>query len=216
MWPLCSIFASWIRTHLWGEWKDLHLSDINVNQNCFYLKSLEIEWDVCKQVITYTSFYSIPHTPHYPIWPIWNTFKNFNFDFTFLGSVKTSFKDPTPPGGGGPLTNSNSTKNLNSLIPKPQSEAKKIDVISRIVFPASFLAFNVMYWSYYLTRNVKVKWIVDLLNKHTDTYVKTRKKLKKLHFFAKITKQQLYTDFFHSILNRSIVQQSFEAIKIQM
>ena len=80
-----------------------------------------------------------------------------NAEFTFLGSVKTSFKDPTPPGGGGPLTNSNSTKNLNSLIPKPQSEAKKIDVISRIVFPASFLAFNVMYWSYYLTRNVKVK-----------------------------------------------------------
>ena len=78
-------------------------------------------------------------------------------NFSFLGSVKTSFKDPTPPGGGGPLTNSNSTKNLNSLIPKPQSEAKKIDVISRIVFPASFLAFNVMYWSYYLTRNVKVK-----------------------------------------------------------
>ena len=75
----------------------------------------------------------------------------------FTGSVKTSFKDPTPPGGGGPLPNSNSSKNLTSLIPKPQSEAKKIDVISRIVFPASFLAFNVMYWSYYLTRNVKVK-----------------------------------------------------------
>ena len=89
--------------------------------------------------------YIIPHTI------------DLNSEFTFLGSVKTSFKDPTPPGGGGPLTNSNSTKNLNSLIPKPQSEAKKIDVISRIVFPASFLAFNVMYWSYYLTRNVKVK-----------------------------------------------------------
>ena len=31
------------------------------------------------------------------------------------------------------------------------SEAKRIDVISRIIFPLSFAGFNVMYWSYYLT-----------------------------------------------------------------
>ena len=32
------------------------------------------------------------------------------------------------------------------------SEAKRIDVISRIIFPLSFAGFNIMYWSYYLTK----------------------------------------------------------------
>ena len=30
--------------------------------------------------------------------------------------------------------------------------AKKIDVISRIVFPATFAGLNVIYWSYYLAK----------------------------------------------------------------
>lgn len=68
-----------------------------------------------------------------------------------MGSVKTSFKDPVNP----TTTTLKEPVNPNSSqqLPKPQSEAKKIDVISRIVFPASFLGFNVMYWSYYLTRS---------------------------------------------------------------
>ena len=30
--------------------------------------------------------------------------------------------------------------------------AKKIDVISRVVFPATFAGLNIIYWSYYLAR----------------------------------------------------------------
>ena len=30
--------------------------------------------------------------------------------------------------------------------------AKRIDVISRIMFPAIFASLNVIYWSYYLTK----------------------------------------------------------------
>ena len=30
--------------------------------------------------------------------------------------------------------------------------AKRIDVISRIMFPATFASLNVIYWSYYLTK----------------------------------------------------------------
>ena len=33
--------------------------------------------------------------------------------------------------------------------------AKKIDVISRVMFPVVFAIFNVMYWSYYLTQETK-------------------------------------------------------------
>lgn len=41
---------------------------------------------------------------------------------------------------------------MNSLNPnRVASEAKRIDVISRVMFPLSFAGFNVMYWSYYLT-----------------------------------------------------------------
>ncbi len=42
---------------------------------------------------------------------------------------------------------------LSSLGGKVASEAKRIDVISRVIFPLSFAGFNVMYWSYYLTQS---------------------------------------------------------------
>ena len=42
---------------------------------------------------------------------------------------------------------------------KYQPGAKKIDVLSRIMFPATFLGLNVVYWSYYLTRTpVVLHW----------------------------------------------------------
>ncbi|XP_023331534.1 glutamate-gated chloride channel [Eurytemora carolleeae] len=34
-----------------------------------------------------------------------------------------------------------------------QFQAKKIDVLSRILFPSTFALFNCLYWSYYLTRS---------------------------------------------------------------
>jgi len=37
-----------------------------------------------------------------------------------------------------------------------QFRAKKIDVISRVLFPGTFLFFNLMYWSYYLSQDHKV------------------------------------------------------------
>lgn len=36
-----------------------------------------------------------------------------------------------------------------------QFRAKKIDVISRVLFPSSFGVFNILYWSYYLTQDNK-------------------------------------------------------------
>jgi hypothetical protein len=33
-----------------------------------------------------------------------------------------------------------------------QFRAKKIDVIARVLFPGTFLFFNVVYWSYYLSQ----------------------------------------------------------------
>ena len=43
---------------------------------------------------------------------------------------------------------------------KMASEAKRIDVISRFIFPLSFAGFNVMYWSYYLTKSYYSKGLV--------------------------------------------------------
>jgi len=34
-----------------------------------------------------------------------------------------------------------------------QFRAKKIDVISRVLFPGTFLLFNIIYWSYYLSQD---------------------------------------------------------------
>ncbi len=52
---------------------------------------------------------------------------------------------PMPPMGVAPL------QPPPPYLPKVASEAKRIDVISRVIFPLSFTGFNVMYWSYYLT-----------------------------------------------------------------
>ncbi len=63
--------------------------------------------------------------------------------------------DPGPGGGiGAPVM-------LPPPVPLPAkpsgmgvaSEAKRIDVISRVMFPLSFAGFNVMYWAYYLTKS---------------------------------------------------------------
>lgn len=51
------------------------------------------------------------------------------------------------PAGGGLGPN----PSLGPMGLKPAAEAKRIDVISRILFPLSFAGFNVMYWSYYFT-----------------------------------------------------------------
>ena len=41
---------------------------------------------------------------------------------------------------------------LQSWLNKFPSRAKKIDVISRVTFPAIFAMFNLSYWCYYLTQ----------------------------------------------------------------
>ncbi|CAB4058243.1 GRGLCN [Lepeophtheirus salmonis] len=51
---------------------------------------------------------------------------------------------------GNPMTVKSVLTSINTRV---QSEAKRIDVISRVIFPLSFVGFNVMYWSYYLTRS---------------------------------------------------------------
>ena len=56
------------------------------------------------------------------------------------------FQEPRGNGKSGPVQTV-----TNVLSTRVQSEAKRIDVISRIIFPLSFAGFNVMYWSYYLT-----------------------------------------------------------------
>ena len=45
---------------------------------------------------------------------------------------------------------------LSHWIKNFQFQAKKIDIFSRVVFPFIFAMFNVMYWSYYLTRPQKL------------------------------------------------------------
>lgn len=42
---------------------------------------------------------------------------------------------------------------MTSIGGRVASEAKRIDVISRVMFPLSFAGFNVMYWTYYLTKS---------------------------------------------------------------
>ena len=42
---------------------------------------------------------------------------------------------------------------LMSWLNKFPSRAKKIDVISRVTFPAIFAGFNLYYWCYYLTQS---------------------------------------------------------------
>ena len=57
-----------------------------------------------------------------------------------------------------PTTNKRTKTGLVQSVLAPMSTweyspgAKKIDVISRIVFPATFAGLNVIYWSYYLAK----------------------------------------------------------------
>ena len=44
---------------------------------------------------------------------------------------------------------------LQAWLNKFPSRAKKIDVISRVVFPAIFAIFNLSYWCYYLLQEAK-------------------------------------------------------------
>ena len=50
---------------------------------------------------------------------------------------------------------------LRQWLNKFPSRAKKIDVISRIVFPAVFAIFNLSYWCYYLLQEAKSKTSQD-------------------------------------------------------
>ncbi len=58
-------------------------------------------------------------------------------------------------GGGGRRSGRGGVSSvlLTSLTGRAASEAKRIDVISRVMFPLSFAGFNVMYWAYYLTQS---------------------------------------------------------------
>ncbi len=65
---------------------------------------------------------------------------------------------PGPPGLPGPPGPPVPPGPMPMLPPRQQhhggiSEAKRIDVISRVMFPLSFAGFNVMYWAYYLTKS---------------------------------------------------------------
>lgn len=48
---------------------------------------------------------------------------------------------------------------LTAWLNKFPSRAKKIDVLSRVIFPAIFAFFNISYWTFYLTQeaNTEVK-----------------------------------------------------------
>jgi hypothetical protein len=48
---------------------------------------------------------------------------------------------------------------LQAWLNKFPSRAKKIDVLSRVIFPAIFAFFNISYWTFYLTQeaNTDVK-----------------------------------------------------------
>ena len=46
---------------------------------------------------------------------------------------------------------------LQAWLNKFPSRAKKIDVISRVIFPAIFAIFNMSYWCYYLLQEAQSK-----------------------------------------------------------
>ena len=67
---------------------------------------------------------------------------------------------------GGPVAEEHNWKSIHPFCSsfgagKIASEAKRIDVISRFIFPLSFAGFNVMYWAYYLTKSYYSKGITD-------------------------------------------------------
>ena len=52
-----------------------------------------------------------------------------------------------------PMRRKNICRRISEWMSNFQFRAKKIDVISRVLFPASFLLFNIIYWSYYLSQD---------------------------------------------------------------
>ena len=75
--------------------------------------------------------------------------------------LKKYFQDPLlrrldgsqmiPPGGILPLPSAKPPGKLTLWVQKFKFEAKKIDVMSRVVFPVCFALFTFWYWTHYLS-----------------------------------------------------------------
>ena len=89
---------------------------------------------------------------------IWSSFKTITFFRHFERSELVDSPRPVLFAQLLPTTNKMIKKGLVQSVLVPMSTweyspgAKKIDVISRAMFPATFAGLNVIYWSYYLAK----------------------------------------------------------------